>query len=105
MKTIICKFKSEGKTVKKTAILTDSLDELSKSKKNEATDIVEAGTYNSFKFWSIYFEASEALGYEVEFKYNHKNYVKTLIPIKAITWGGDDAGVVIDAQRVSVTIR
>ena len=102
MKTIICKFKSEGKTVKKTAILTDSLDELSKSKKNEATDLVEA---DDLSYWSLYFCVSEALGYEVEFKYNRKNYVKTLIPIKAITWGGADAGVVIDAQRVSVTIR
>lgn len=105
MTTIICRFKSEGKDVRKTAILNDTLDELSKSKKNEATDILEAGTYNSFKFWCIYFEVSEALGYEVVFKYDRENYVKTLEPIKAVTWGGDDAGVVMDSQLVSVTIR
>ena len=58
MKTIICKFKSEGKTVKKTAILTDSLNELSKSKKNEATELVEA---DDLSYWSLYFCVSEAL--------------------------------------------
>jgi len=105
MKTIICKFKSEGLAVKKTAILTDSLDELSKSKKNEATDMMEAGTYNDLKEWSIYFGVSESLGYEVLFKYDRENHTKTLVPIRAVTWGGDDAGSVVDSQNVSVTIR
>lgn len=105
MKTIICRFKSDGKDLIKTAILNDTLKELSKSKKNEATDIIETGPYDSFKTWSIYFEVSESLGYEVEFKYDRDNYAKTLEPIKAITWGGDDAGVITDSQIVSVTVR
>ena len=40
MKTIICKFKSDGKDIKKTAILNDSLTGLSTSKKYEATDML-----------------------------------------------------------------
>ena len=40
MKTIICKFKSDGTDIRKTAVINDSLDGLSKSKKNEATDII-----------------------------------------------------------------
>lgn len=105
MRTIICKFNSEGKAVKKTAILNDSMNELSKSKKNEATDIQEAGDHNDYEEWSIYFEETTCLGYEVVFKFNHKNYTKTLKPLRAITWGGEDAGVIIDSQHVSITIR
>lgn len=105
MKTIICRFKSDGNDVRKTAILNDTLDKLSQSKKNEATDIMEAVPYNSFKTWSIYFEVSESLGYEVEFKYDRENHVKTLESIKAITWGGDYAGFITDSQTVSVTVR
>ena len=32
MKTIICKFKSDGTVIRKTAVINDSLDTLSKSK-------------------------------------------------------------------------
>ena len=41
MKTIICKFKSDGTVIRKTAVINDTLDALSKSKRNEATDIIE----------------------------------------------------------------
>ena len=44
MKTIICKFKSDGTVIRKTAVINDSLDTLSKSKRNEATDIIEPDT-------------------------------------------------------------
>ena len=40
MKTIRIKFKSNGETIKKTAIFSDDLSELSKSKKNQADDII-----------------------------------------------------------------
>ena len=63
MKTIICKFKSDGKDVKKTAIINDSLDTLSISKKSEATDIIEPDTFD-YEEWSIYFEVTDTLAYE-----------------------------------------
>ena len=42
MKTIICKFKSNGENITTTAIVNDDLSTLSKSKKNEATDIIDS---------------------------------------------------------------
>ena len=106
MKTIICKFKSDGKDVKKTAIINDSLDTLSISKKSEATDIIEPDTFD-YEEWSIYFEVTDTLAYKVVFKYDQESHIKTLKPIKAITWDGTDIDNVIitDAQKVSVTIR
>ena len=103
MTTIICKFKSEGKDVRKTAILNDTLDELSKSKKNEAYDIYMEDYGEGY--WSVFFEVEPGTQYEVQFKFDIENRQKTLEPIKAVTWGGDDAGVVTDSQLVSVTIR
>ena len=106
MKTIICKFKSDGKDVKKTAIINDSLDTLSISKKSEATDIIEPDTFD-YEEWSIYFEVTDTLAYEVVFKYDQESHIKTLKPIKAITWDGTDIDhvVITDVQKVSVTIR
>ena len=106
MKTIICKFKSDGKDVKKTAIINDSLDTLSISKKSEATDIIEPDTFD-YEEWSIYFEVTDTLAYEVVFKYDQESHIKTLKPIKAITWDGTDIDhvVITDVQKVSITIR
>lgn len=101
MKTIICKFKSEGADIRKVAILNDPLDDLSKSKKNEATDI----EYFDADEWSIYFNVSENLGYEIVFKCDPDTGNKTLVPVRAVTWGGEDAGVVIDSQLVNVKVR
>ena len=106
MKTIICKFKSDGKDVKKTAIINDSLDTLSISKKSEATDIIEPDTFD-YEEWSIYFEVTDTLAYEVVFKYDQESHIKTLKPIKAITWDGTDIDhvVITDVQKVRITIR
>jgi hypothetical protein len=106
MKKIICKFKSDGKEVSKTAIINDSLDTLSISKKSEATDIIEPDTFD-YEEWSIYFEVTDTLAYEVVFKYDQESHIKTLKPIKAITWDGTDIDhvVITDVQKVSITIR
>ena len=103
MKTIICKFKSDGTDIRKTAVINDSLDALSKSKKNEATDIIEPDTLG----WCIYFEITDTLAYEVMFVYDQENDIKTLKPVKAITWKGSDIDhvAITDVQTVSVTIR
>ena len=102
MKTIICKFKSDGTVIRKTAVINDSLDALSKSKRNEATDIIEPDTLD-FEGWCIYFEITD----KVMFVYDQENGIKTLKPVKAITWDGSDIDhvAIIDVQTVSVTIR
>ena len=87
MKTIICKFKSDGKDIRKIAVINDTLDGLSKSKKNEATDILEPDKVD-FEGWSIIFEITDTLIYEVMFVYDQENCIKTLNPVKAITWDG-----------------
>ena len=96
---------SDGKVVKKTAIINDSLNELSKSKKNEATDIIEPDTLD-YEGWCIFFELTDTLGYEIMFEYDKENDVKTLKPVKAITWEGPepDKVTITDVQKVSVTI-
>ena len=106
MKTIICKFKSDGTVIRKTAVINDTLDTLSKSKKNEATDIIEPDTLD-FEGWCIYFEITDTLAYEVMFVYDQENSIKTLKPVKAITWDGSDIDhvAITDVQAVSITIR
>ena len=95
MKTIICKFKSDGTDIRKTAVINDSLDALSKSKKNEATDIIEPDTL------------TDTLAYEVMFVYDQEKDIKTLKPVKAITWDGSDIDhvAITDVQEAYVTIR
>ena len=75
MKTIICKFKSDGTVIRKTAVINDTLDALSKSKRNEATDIIEPDTLD-FEGWCIYFEITDTLAYEVMFVYDQENGIK-----------------------------
>ena len=105
MKTIVCKFKSDGKEIRKTAIINDSLDALSKSKRNEATDILEPDTVD-YEGWCIFFEVTDTLAYEIMFGYDRENDTKTLKPVKAITWDGSDIDhvVITDVQEVSVRI-
>lgn len=51
MRTIHATFKVDGKTVKRTAILSDDLSELSKSKKNQCDDIIDDTVDDGY--WSI----------------------------------------------------
>ena len=86
-------FLSNGKTIKRTAILTDDLMELSKSKQNQADDIVEDDDY-----WSLIFCENDDTQYEVEFKVNEQSFHRTLVPIKAITWHKNVIDDVTEAQ-------
>lgn len=95
MITIQIKFRSNGEEIKRTAILNNTLSELSKSTKNQATDIVDNITEDGF--WSIIFSEDDSTQYEIEFAYNQEEG-KTFTPIKAITWVD---GVVDDAQKVT----
>lgn len=106
MKTIVCKFKSNGAYIKKTAVINDSMDALSTSKKNEATDIL-LPVMLDFEGWSLYFEITDTLAYEVMFVYDKVNDIKTLKPIKAITWDGSDIDnvAITDVQAVHVKVR
>ena len=89
-------FQSEGKEIRKTAIVTDNLTDLSASKKNQAVDIIT----NSYEFgyWSIIFEDGDTQ-YEIEFEFDINELVPTTNPRRAIRWG--DNGVV-DAERVTI---
>lgn len=103
MKSIKCTFKSNGEDVTVTAIINDELSELSKSKRNQATDIIE-DFIKEDEVWCLFFEISPSLGYEIQFKVD-KNGTKTLKPVKAITWEGGDDAVITDVQNVTVKTK
>ena len=91
-------FQSEGKEIRKTAIVTDDLTDLSASKKNQAVDIIT----NSYEFgyWSLIFEDVDTK-YEIEFEFDINEFVPTTKPRKAITWRND---VIVDSQKVTIKI-
>lgn len=98
MRTIKCTFKSNGEIVKVTAIVSDDLTTLSKSKKNQAYDII-GEEWNDGKTWCLYFEGENA-DYELHFKMN--NHIRTLEPDRAVTWIGRDLSVIGDSQYFTV---
>ena len=100
MRTIKCTFKSNGEIVKVTAIVSDDLTTLSKSKKNQATDIV-GEEWNGGETWSIVFAGDKA-DYELHFKM--KDHVRTLEPDSAVTWVGEDRSIVDDSQYFTVKL-
>jgi hypothetical protein len=100
MRTIKCTFKSNGEVVKVTAIVSDDLTTLSKSKKNQATDIVDE-EWNDGETWGIVFAGDKA-DYELHFKM--KKQLRTLKPVKAVTWIGVERDIVDDVQKLNVVI-
>lgn len=98
MRNIKCTFKSNGEVVKVTAIVSDDLTTLSKSKKSQATDIVDE-EWNDGETWGIVFAGDKA-DYELHFKM--KDHVRTLKPDRAVTWVGEDRSVVDDSQYFTV---
>ena len=103
MKTVKCTFKSNGEDITVTAIISNELSELSKSRKNQATDIIDDFIQEE-EVWCLFFEMSPSLGYEIQFKVD-KNETKTLIPVKAITWEGGEDAVITDVQKVTVKTK
>ena len=91
-------FQSEGKEIRKTAIVTDDLTDLSAIKKNQAVDVI-TNSYES-GYWSIIFDDGDTK-YEIEFEFDMNELVPTTNPRKAITWRDD---VVVDAQKVTIKI-
>ena len=85
------------KTRQRTSLMTF------KSKKNEATDIID-DFMTEDNVWIIFFEENERLSYEVQFKVD-KEGNKTLTPVKGITWEGGDDAVITDVQKVKVTVK
>ena len=98
MITLRLSFKSEGDEIRKTAIVTDNLTDLSASKKNQAVDVIT----NSYEFgyWSLIFEDVDTK-YEIEFEFDINEFVPTTKPRKAITWRND---VIVDSQKVTIKI-
>lgn len=102
MKTIKCSFQSNGEQVSVTAIINDELSELSSSKKNQATDIIDDFIMED-NVWCLFFEITDTLSYEIEFKTKAER--KTLTPVKAITWEGGADAVITDVQKVKVIVK
>lgn len=100
MKIIKCTFLSGGKDIRKTAVLNDSLDFLSNSRKNEAFDLFMECYGDGY--WSVFFEGDPGTQYEVEFRFDTENRQKTLEPVKAVTWEND---IITDVQKVAVQVR
>ena len=98
MITMRLSFQSEGKEIRKTAIVTDDLTDLSASKKNQAVDIIT----NSYEFgyWSLIFEDVDTQ-YEIEFEFDMNELIPTTKTRKAITWRND---VIVDSQKVTIKI-
>jgi hypothetical protein len=96
MITLRLSFQSEGKEIRKTAIVTDDLTDLSASKKNQA-EYIFTDSYD-FGYWSLFFGDGDTQ-YEVEFEYDEENGTPTMNPIKAITWRYD---IVVDSQKVTI---
>lgn len=96
MITLRLSFQSEEKEIRKTAIVTDDLIDLSTSKKNQAVDVIT----NSYEFgyWSLIFEDGDTQ-YEIEFEFDMNKLVPTTNPRKAITWRND---VIVDSQKVTI---
>lgn len=96
-------FLSNGDTIKRTAIVKDTLNELSTSNKNETFD-TSMECYED-GYWSLFFEGHPdhpGVIYEVELKFDIENRQKTLEPIKAITWEDD---VISDVQSVTAKTK
>lgn len=106
MKQITCKFKFNGELITLIGVVTDDLTELSISRKNKVTDIID-DYIDIDGVWSLYFEISSSLGYEIQFKAETVDCEthKTLEPVKAIIWEGGTDGVITDEQQVTVKIR
>ena len=98
MITLRLSFQSEGKEIRKTAIVTDDLTDLSSSKKNQAVDVI-TNSYD-FGYWSLIFEDVDTK-YEIEFEFDINELVPTTKPRKAITWRND---VIVDSQKVTIKI-
>lgn len=98
MKTIHTTFKIGSKTIKRTAILTDDLSELSSSKKNQCGDIIDDTIDDGI--WSLIFFESDNTQYQVVLEYDHNNKRKTFKPIKCIVWEKN----IID-DEINVTIK
>lgn len=93
---------SNGEQVNLTAIINDELSELSSSKKNQATDIINDLIMED-NIWCLFFEITDTLSYEIEFK--AESECKTLIPVKAITWEGGEDAIISDVQNVKVIVK
>lgn len=100
MKTMTFEFLSNGTKIRKRAVISDTLDKLSESKRNEAYD-TDCELWAD-GFWSVFFEGDPGIQYEIELKFDKENRQKTLEPIKAITWEND---VITDVQTVTVKVK
>ena len=106
MITLELTFLSNGETVKKTAVLDDTLTELKqRHRNNQATDLILDFVNEPEGYWALYFDVSDTLGYEVQFKIEPVTRKASMMPTKAITWSGHDHDTITDVQKVQCKIR
>lgn len=100
MRTIHISFKVKGEIIKRSAIISDDLSYLSKSKKNQCDDIIDDTLDDGY--WSLIFFESNTKHFEIEFEYDRDNWQKIIKPIKCIVWENDiiedEVDVIIDVK-------
>lgn len=101
--TIKIRFKFENRKHTLTAILKDNWT-LSKSRKNQATDIIE--NYGDDSRWSIVFDLDNEIMYEAVML-RDVNGDKSMKVEYVIIWGGTDRSAILDSVTAisSVNIK
>ncbi len=93
MKQLKIKFTVDGTEYRRTAILSDDLTQLSKSKRNQCEDIVN-GVADELHIWSLYFDNGTI---ECDFHAHiddDGNEVCTLNPYEVLFWNNEGGGCI-----------
>jgi hypothetical protein len=105
MKQLKIKFMVGGKVYNRTAILTDDLRQLSKSKRNQCEDIVN-GVADELGIWSLNFDNGTI---ECDFRAHideDGNEVCTLEPYEVLIWNNEGGGCITnDFTPFTVTVK
>ena len=105
MKQLKIKFTVGGKAYNRTAILTDDLGQLSKSKRNQCEDIVN-GVADELGIWSLYFDNGTI---ECDFRAHideDGKEVCTLEPYEVLFWNNEGGGCITnDFTPFTVTVK
>lgn len=105
MKQLKITFKVGGQTYHRTAILTDDLRQLSKSKRNQCEDIAN-GVADELGIWGLYFDDGSI---ECDFLAHiddDGNEVYTLKPYEVLFWNSKGGGCFTNAfTPFTVTVK
>lgn len=99
--TIKIHFKYENRKHTLTAILNDDLT-LSKSRKNQATDVIE--NFGDDSRWSIVFDIDNGILYEA-IMLRDINGDKSMKVDHVIIWGGEDRSTLLDSATATYSVN